>query len=200
MSVPQLCRRYRVVFVCASWGLRATDRVISSSQVQMTQVASHRPPIRHGAACAVNGPAGPPRSPEQRIAAPRRMGGGRITLRFDLQRGLELCQLTRGPTDAPVLPLLAFHGAASALRAHAIWRRGGFPGTPTGLGLSPGLFAPARRYLPVVGLRTPATAATFTGPGNWYTCVWTFPAFTPRSPLSGLAARPTPRDTVKKDD
>lgn len=44
---------------------------------------------------------------EQRIAATRRIGRGRITLQFDLQPGIKLRQLSRGLPDTPLLPLVA---------------------------------------------------------------------------------------------
>src|ERR1700761_7574445 len=77
---------------------------------------------------------------------------------------------------------------------------GSFPGTPSGLGLSPGLFPPGGG-VSGGGLRTPATAATMgsPAPGLGTPAFGNFPP-TPRSPLSGLAAPPTPRDTGKKDD
>lgn len=71
----------------------------------------------------------PPRPLKQCLAAPKRMGGGRITLRrIDLQRRLELSQLARGLPDDLVLPLLACRRAASTLWPHGIrWRGGWLP-------------------------------------------------------------------------
>jgi len=80
----------------------------------------------------------------------------------------------------------------------------GFPGTPSGLGLSPNLFPPGPPGgTSAGGLRTPATAtaATMSSPvqGSGTPAYGYFPP-TPRSPLAGLAGLPVPRDIVKKDD
>jgi hypothetical protein len=76
---------------------------------------------------------------------------------------------------------------------------GGFPGTPAGLGLSPGLFPPGSAA--GGGMRTPAAAGTIgsPAPGLGTPAFGHFPP-TPRSPLSGLAAPPMPSDVGKKDD
>ncbi|KAN0133408.1 hypothetical protein V8E53_008848 [Lactarius tabidus] len=74
-------------------------------------------------------------------------------------------------------------------------RPGGVPGTPPGLGLSPGLFT-----LGIAaggGMRTLAIVVTM-GLGLIAPCFGNFPP-RPRLPLNGPAASPTPRDTGKKD-
>ena len=185
----------RGIFVCASWGLRATDCMISvvagpDSTGSITPHDSAWSGLRSkwtGTALRVC-----PSNTSLRPAAWAE-GGSSYCLTysgFSSQR-----KLARGLPNAPVLTPLAYL-AAAALWPHAIcWHRQ-LPSTPSELGLCPGLFAPVGG-----GLLTPATAATMglPAPGLGTPAFSNFPP-TPRSPLSGLAAPPTPRDMGKKDD
>ena len=79
------------IFVCASWGLRVRDRVISVVAHQTTQHRTARAGGLHskwtgGTAC----------TPKQCIAIAR----SRIAPRLDPQRCLKLCQLARSLPDA----------------------------------------------------------------------------------------------------
>ena len=88
------------------------------------------------------------------------------------------------PVGSPMLPY-SHYSPASAAPPHFGRRSpsgfigtGNFPGTPSGLGLSPGFFPSASD--PTSGaLRTSAMAATLgsPAPGLGYTCAWTFPAY-----------------------
>ena len=120
----------------------------------------------------------PPRAPKQRIAAPNRLGGGRITLRLDLQRCLELRQLSRGLPDAPVLAVLSCLGAPAALWPHAIWRHRQLPRDALGTRALPWL-VPARRWCQR-GWTAHARNRGYDGlacAGTRHTCVREFPAY-----------------------
>jgi hypothetical protein len=97
--------------------------------------------------------------------------------RLDLQRRLKLRQLTCRLPDAPVLALLACLGPTAALWPHA--STGTFPGTPAGLGLSPGLFAPGSAPAAVGCARRRRRLRWVRRPRTWYTRLWTFPAYAP---------------------
>jgi hypothetical protein len=191
------------VFVCASWGLRATDRMISvvggpddtDSIAPLDSARSSglrskwtggtlraRPstvPLRPGGWIAEGGGAGSP------YASSTYSG---------------VSSYASSPAGSPMPPYSPYSPASAPPPLSGRRSPGTFPGAPAGLGLSPGFFPPASA--PAAGaLRTPATAATLgsPAPGIGTPAFGHFPP-TPRSPLSGLAARPTPRDTVKKDD
>ncbi|KAI9431979.1 hypothetical protein H4582DRAFT_2084239 [Lactarius indigo] len=111
------------------------------------------------------------------------------------------------PAGSPMLPYSPYSPATVPPPLSGRTASGGYPGTPSGLGLSPGVFRPVSPGGGIGGgLRTPATAATLGSPAPGLgTPGLGTPSFghfspTPRSPLSGFAAPPPPRDTGKKDD
>jgi hypothetical protein len=189
-SHPVLCLYHSCVgvigcmFVCASWGLRATDRVIfvvagpdDTGSIAPTPDSARSglcSKWTSGALCAhpSNGSLRPGGWAE---------GGSPYGSTYS-----GVSSYAGSPAGPPILPYSPYSPSTvpPPLSDHTqSGGAGGFPGTPTGLGLSPGLFAPG---LPGgtggSGLRTLATAAT------------------PRSPLSGIGSLLTPRDTARKDD
>ena len=142
------------IFVCASWGLRATDRVISID-----------------AGPDDTGSIAPPDSAWNGSLCNKWTTGGTLyaqaTHRFSLRSEagspygeltysrLKLLQLAAG---SPMLPYSPYSPAVSpplSGRLHLVAARRFF-GYAGGPGLSPGLYAPGSAG----GMRTPATAAT----------------------------------------
>ncbi|KAI9431983.1 DUF1692-domain-containing protein [Lactarius indigo] len=195
------------IFVCASWGIRATDRMIlavagpdDTGNIAPTPDSS-RSALRSkwtGGALRAR-----PSNAEQRIVASRRLGGGWIIPQFDYSG---VSSYANSPAGSPMLPYSPY-SPATVPPLSGRTASGGYPGTPSGLGLSPGVFRPVSPGGGIGGgLRTPATAATLGSPAPGLgTPGLGTPGFghfppTPRSPLSGFAALPPPRDTGKKDD
>ena len=119
MSTPQLCRRYWWDIVCVSWGLRATDCMISV-------VAGPDDTGSIAPACTANGRAGP-----STLARATRRYAQTCGRRADHPMLQHTAGSPRGLPDAPVLPLLACPGAASILRSHVIRRRRKLPRLPS---------------------------------------------------------------------
>ncbi|KAF8260059.1 endoplasmic reticulum vesicle transporter-domain-containing protein [Lactarius quietus] len=184
------------IFVCASWGLRATDRMISVV-AGPDDTGSIAPPdsARSGLRSKWTGSAlraRPSVSPRPGVWAE---GGSPYSSTYS-----GVSSYASSPAGSPMLPYSPYSPATVPPPLSGRTPSGGagsFPGTPSGLGLSPNLYAPGTAG---VG-RTPATAATIGSPvpGLATPAFGNFPP-TPRSPLSGLAAPPTPRDMGKKDD
>ncbi|KAN0133418.1 DUF1692 domain containing protein [Lactarius tabidus] len=190
------------IFVCASWGLRATDRMISvvAGPDDTGSIAPPDSARTGGLRSKWTGGALRARSSNASLQpgvwaeAGSPYGGSTYS---------GVSSYASSPAGSPMLPYSPY-SPASAPPPHSgrtpSTGAGGFPGTPAGLGLSPGLFAPGSAAS-TGGMRTPATPATMGSPvpGLGTPAFGHFPP-TPRSPLSGLAAPPTPRDTGKKDD
>ena len=188
------------VFVCASWAIRATDRVISvvagpddtdsiapvsdftrSSGLRNKWTGTTlraRPsntPLRHPAATWAEGGGGSPYGSTYGGSSYGGSPGG-----------------SPMQSQSPYLPV-----APPPLSARTSSASGfAVPGPTSGLGLSPSLFGPS----PPGSARTPATAATLgsPAPGHGTPAYGHFPP-TPRSPLSGFAALPTVRGADKED-
>ncbi|KAH9010098.1 hypothetical protein EDB83DRAFT_2530949 [Lactarius deliciosus] len=172
------------IFVCASWGLRATDRVI---------LAVAGPDDTGSIAPTPDSSRGCLRSPYGSTYS-------------------GVSSYTSSPAGSP-MPYAPYSPAMVPLPLSGRTPSGGYPGIPSGLGLSPGLFGPIPPGGPSGGgLRTPATAATLGLPAPGLGTLgldtpaigYYFPP-TPRLPLSGFAAPPPPpppppRDTGKMDD
>jgi hypothetical protein len=105
----------------------------------------------------------PPCTLKPRIALTRRVGRGQIAVLLDLQRHLEVSQLTRG---LPYLP----HSLSMALRPLSESTHSGgtdsVPDTPAGPGFSLGSFAPGSAA-GSSGMRMPATAGYDGIAGAW---------------------------------
>jgi hypothetical protein len=184
------------IFVCASWGLRATDRMISvvagpddtGSIAPDSARSSLRSKWTGGALRA---------RPSNASLRPNAWAeGGGSPYAGSTYSGVS--SHPSSPAGSPMLPYSPYSPATVPPPLSGRTPSGSFPGTPSGLGLSPAQFPPGG-----TGLRTPSTAATLgspvPGPGLATPAYGHFPP-TPRSPLAGFASLPTPRDTVKKDD
>ena len=191
------------IFVCASWGLRATDRMISVV-----------------AGPDDTGSIAPPDS--ARVGGLRsKWTGGTLRARpsnASLQPGVwaeagspyggstysGVSSYASSPAGSPMLPYSPYSPASAppplSGRRTPSGGNAGFPGTPAGLGLSPALY-PQGSVVGAGGMRTPGTAPAMgsSAPGLGTPSFGNFPP-TPRSPLGGLAAPPPQRDTGKKDD
>ena len=188
------------IFVCASWGLRATDRMISV--VAGPDDTGSIAPTSHSAQSGLRGKwtggalrARPTNvSPRPSVWAE---GGSPYGSTYS-----GVSSYASSPAGSPMPSYSPYSPAAvppplSGRTPSS--SAGGFPGTPAGLGLSPNLFVPGPPGgAGGGGMRTPATVGS-PAPGLGTPAYGHFPP-TPRSPLSGFAALPTPRDTTKKDD
>ncbi|KAI9434355.1 DUF1692-domain-containing protein [Lactarius indigo] len=193
------------IFVCASWGIRATDRMIlavagpdDTGSIAPTPDSS-RGALRSKWTC------GALRArPSNASLRPGSWaeGGSPYSSTYS-----GVSSYANSPAGSPMLPCSPYSPATVPPPLSGRTASGGYPGTPSGLGLSPGVFRPVSPGGGIGdGLRTPATAATLGSPppglgtpGLGSPGFGHFPP-TPRSPLSGFAAPPPPRDTGKKDD
>lgn len=195
------------IFVCASWGLRATDRVILAvaGPDDTGSIAPTPDSSRGGLRSKWAGGALRARSSNASLRPGGWPEGG--SPYGSTYSGVS--SYASSPAGSP-MPYSPYSPATVPPPLTGRTPSGGYPGTPSGLGLSPGLFGPGPPGGPSGGgLRTPATAATLGSPAPGLgTPGLGTPAFgyfppTPRSPLSGFAAPlppPPPRDTGKKDD
>lgn len=185
------------VFVCASWALRATNRVITV--VVGPDDADSIAPIPDSAR------SGGLRSKWTGTALRARSSNASLqpTSWVDSGVGSPYSSTYSGSSYAgspvgspmlyspysPVVPPTRPQGRTPSPSGFAV------PGSNSGLGLSPNLFS-----VPSSG-RTPTAAATLNSPasGHGTPSYGHFPPTTPRSPLSGPASLPQLRDE-KKDD
>ncbi|KAI0246080.1 endoplasmic reticulum vesicle transporter-domain-containing protein [Lactifluus subvellereus] len=188
------------VFVCASWALRATDRMITVVVgPDDTDSIAPTPDSTRSLRSKWTGTAlrARPGNASQRLATWPDGGGGGSSPYSSTYSGSRYADSP--PAGSPMLPYSPYSPVAPSPLSGRTPSTAGFsvPGSASGLGLSPNLFVPG----PPPSSRTPATAATFgspvPGPGT--------PPYSPYSlfpptPLSGSAALPTMRDTAKKDD
>ncbi|KAH9953432.1 endoplasmic reticulum vesicle transporter-domain-containing protein, partial [Lactifluus volemus] len=179
------------VFVCASWALRATDRVVSVV-VGPDDTDSIAPTPDT------------PRSKWTGTALRARLGNPsqRPTSWVDGGDASVLMYPGSPSVTSSMLPYSPYSPAApSPLSGRVPSPAAGFsaPGPNSGLGLSPNLFVQGPPPLP--SSRTPATAATFGSTVPSGTPSYSHFPPTPRSVLSGFPAPPpVVRDTAKKDD
>ncbi|KAH8979567.1 DUF1692-domain-containing protein [Lactarius akahatsu] len=188
------------IFVCASWGLRATDRVILAvaGPDDTGSIAPTPDSSRGGLRSKWTGGALRARPSNASLRPSGWAEGG--SPYGSTYSGVS--SYASSPAGSP-MPYSPYSPATVPPPLSGRTPSGGYPGPPSGLGLSPG--PPGG---PIGGgLRTPATAATLGSPAPGLgTPGLGTPAFgyfppTPRSPLSGFAAPPPPpRDTGKKDD
>lgn len=184
------------VFVCASWALRATDRVITAvagpddtDSIAPMSDSTHRGGLRN----KWTGTALRSRPSDASMRAGSWVDGSGGSPYSSTYSGSSYA----GSPGSPMLP----HSPYSPVVPPSLSGRtsSGFAvaGSTPGLGLSPSLFGP---HLPS-SVRTPATAATIgsPAPGQGTPSYGHFPP-TPRSPLTGLPALPIVRDAEKKDD
>ncbi|KAI9453312.1 DUF1692-domain-containing protein [Lactarius psammicola] len=191
------------IFVCASWGLRATDRVILAvaGPDDTGSIAPTPDSSRSGLRSKWTGGALRARPSNASLRPGGWAEGG--SPYGSTYSGVS--SYASSPAGSPMLPYSPYSPATAPppLSGRSpSGGAGGFPGAPSGLGLSPGLFGVGPPGgVSGGGLRTPATAATLgsPAPGLGTPAFGHFPP-TPRSPLSSFAALPTPRDTGKKDD
>ena len=191
MSIPQRCRPVDGISVCVTWGLRATDRMISViAGPDDTGSITPTPDTTEQPARQIDWRA-PPRSPEQRIATPKCVHGGRITLRFNIQQGSRAMPAPpRAPRSSRTPPT-----HLSPCRLHSPVTR-----HPAALAHSPvprwGLGSPPA----CTGRQAEPTVAGCARQRRWLR--WARlnrESVHPRLGMSGLVALPT-RETTKKDD
>jgi hypothetical protein len=193
------------VFVCASWGLRATDRMISVVGGPDDTDSIAPPDSARSGGLRSKWTGGTLRArPSTASLRPggwiAEGGGGGAGSPYAGSTYSGVSSYASSPAGSPMPPYSPYSPASAPPPLSGRRSPGTFPGTPAGLGLSPGFFPPTSA--PAAGaLRTPATAATLgsPAPGIGTPAFGHFPP-TPRSPLSGLAVPLPPRDTVKKDD
>ncbi|KAH9981895.1 endoplasmic reticulum vesicle transporter-domain-containing protein [Russula compacta] len=186
------------VFVCASWAIRATDRMISvvAGPDDIGSIAPVSDSVRSSGLRSKWGGTALRARPSN---VPLRTGtwaeGGGGSPYGSTYGG---SSYAGSPGGSPMLsqsPYLPVPPPPISARTPST---SGFvvPGPTSGLGLSPSLFGPS----PPGSARTPATAATLgsPGPGHGTPAYGHFPP-TPRSPLSGFAALPTVRGADKED-
>lgn len=187
------------VFVCASWAIRATDRVITVvvGPDDADSIAPMSDSARGGALrskwTGTTLRARPTNAPLRPGSWAEGVGGSPYSSTYSGS------SYAGSPIGSPMLssyspytpvappPLSGRTPSTSSFAA---------PGPSSGLGLSPSLFGPGTPST----ARTPATAATLgsPAPGQGTPAYGHLPP-TPRSPLSGSAALPTVRDAEKDD-
>ncbi|KAH9991717.1 endoplasmic reticulum vesicle transporter-domain-containing protein [Russula vinacea] len=182
------------VFVCASWALRATNRVITvvAGPDDTDSIAPMPDSARSGGLRGKwTGAALRPRPSNASL---------RPTIWGDSGAGSPYSSTYSGSSfaNSPVGSPMPYSPYSPVVPPPPLSGRtpspsGVFPGSSSGLGLSPSLFSPS---LPSTG-RTPATLNP-PAPGHATTAYGHFPP-TPRSPLSGFAGLPQLRDE-KKDN
>jgi len=177
MSVLQLCRRNRDHIRLRILGPRATDCMILGV-AGPDDPGSIAPSARSGLRCKGTDGPGPPRSPEQRLAPPRQMGGGWITSWFPDAPALLLTLLPRYSLHS----LVARHPVALA-DSPAPRQDSGSPRPVCTRSAKLYRYWRARRRL-----RWARLCRDLVRPP------------TPRSPLGSSTGLPTPRDIAKKDD
>jgi hypothetical protein len=184
------------VFVCASWALRATDRVIAvvGGSDDSDSIAPMSDSMRTGGIRSKwTGTALRARSSNASLQPRAWVEGSGVSPYSSPYSGSSYAS---SPAGSPMPPYSSYSPVAPAALSGRMAPTSSLaaPGSTSGLGLSPGLFGPG----PPGSTRTPTTAST-TGspvPGLGTPGYSHFPP-TPRSPLSGLTALPT---AEKKDD
>lgn len=183
------------VFVCASWALRATDRVITAvaGPDDNDSIAPMPDSVRSGGIRSKWTGASLRARPSNTSLQPGTWaeGGGGSPYSSTYSGS----SYAGSPVGSPVPPYSPYSPVAPPPLSGRTPPTSGFtaPGS-SGLGLSPSLFSPS----PPGSTRTPATVG-LPVPGQGAPAYGHFPP-TPRSPLSGFAALPTVRDAEKKDD
>ncbi|KAI0259108.1 endoplasmic reticulum vesicle transporter-domain-containing protein [Gloeopeniophorella convolvens] len=175
------------VFVCASWALRATDRAITvvagpddSDSIAPTPDSSRGGIRRKWTGASLRS------RPNSASLRPSSWADGGSPYGSSYAGSA----YSGSPAGSP-MPYSPYSPVAPPPLSGRTPSGGAFPGPGSaGLGLSPGVYGPAR---------TPATAATVGSSAPGTPAYGHFPP-TPRSPLSGFAAPPTPRDAGKKDE
>ncbi len=185
------------VFVCASWALRATNRVITvvAGPDDADSIAPMSDSVRSGGlrskwagttlrARSSNTSVQPTTWADSGVGSPYSS-----TYSGSSYAGSPVGSPMPYTTYSPVVPPPRLPGRTPSPSGFAV------PGPSSGLGLSPNLFS-----LPGSG-RTPTAAATLNSPasGHGTPSYGHFPPTTPRSPLSGLASLPQLRDEKKGD-
>ncbi|KAI0293891.1 endoplasmic reticulum vesicle transporter-domain-containing protein [Multifurca ochricompacta] len=198
--IRSMCWVVGGVFVCASWALRATDRVITIvAGPDNSDSIAPTPDSLRGGVLRSKWTGGALRARPSSNASPRAGtwadGGSPYASTYSGS--------SHGGSAAgsPMLPYSPYSPVAPPPLSGRTPSTAGFPppgSASPGLGLSPNAFG-----LPAgsANVHSPATAATLGSPAPnpgtpWY---GHFPP-TPRSPLSGFAVPPTPRDAGKKAD
>ena len=185
------------VFVCASWALRATNRVITVvvGPDDADSITPMSDSARSGLRSKWTGTALRAR-PSNASLQPTTWADSGVgspyssTYSGSSYAGSPVGSPVPYSPYSPVVPPPRLPGRTPSPSGFAV------PGQSSGLGLSPNLFGLS---LPGSG-RTPTTVATLNSPspGHGTPSYGNFPP-TPRSPLSGLASLPQLRDE-KKDD
>ena len=182
------------VFVCASWALRATNRVITvvAGPDDADSIAPMPDSVRSGSlrnkwggtalrARSSNASLQPTAWVDSGVGSPYSS-----TYSGSSYAGSPVGSPMPYSPYSPVVPPPHLPGRTPSPSGFVV------PGPSSGLGLSPNLFG---------GGRTPTAAATVNSPasGHGTPSYGHLPPTTPRSPLSGLASLPQLRDE-KKDD
>jgi len=185
------------VFVCASWALRATDRVITAvaGPDDTDSIAPIPDSTRSGGLRNKwTGTALHARQSNASIRAGSWVDGGGGSPYSSNYSGSSYA----GSPGSPMLPYSPYSPVVPPPLSGHTSSTSGFAvaGSTPGLGLSPSLFG---SHLPS-SERTPATAATIgsPAPGQGTPSYGHFP-LTPRSPLTGLPALPVVRHAEKDD-
>ena len=184
------------VFVCASWALRATDRVITAvaGPDDTDSIAPMTDSVRSGGARSKWTGASLRAHPSNASLRPGTWaeGGGGSPYSSTYSGS----SYAGSPVGSPVPPYSPYSPVAPPPLSGRTPPTSGFavPGSAPGLGLSPSLFSPG----PPGSTRTPAAVGSPI-PGQGAPTYSHFPP-TPRSPLSGFAALPIVKDAEKKDD
>jgi len=177
------------VFVCASWALRATDRMITvvAGPDDSDSIAPIADSVRSG---------GMMRSKWTGTALRARPSNGSGGSPYSST--YTSSSYAGSPVGSPMLPYSPYSPVVPPPLSSRTLPTSGFavPGSTSGLGLSPSVFGPG----PPGSTGTPMTAATVGSsvPGQGTSAYGHFPP-TPRSPLSGFAALPTVKDAEKDD-
>jgi len=176
------------VFVCASWALRATDRVITV--VAGPDDSDSIAPMADSA--RIGGIRSKWTGTALRARSSNGSGGSPYSSTYSGS------SYAGSPVGSPILPYSPYSPVAPPPLSSRTLPTTGFavPGSSSGLGLSNSVFGPG----PPGTTRTPTTAATVGSsvPGQGTSAYGHFPP-TPRSPLSGFAALPTVKDAEKDD-
>jgi hypothetical protein len=176
------------VFVCASWALRATDRVITV--VAGPDDSDSIAPMADSA--RIGGIRSKWTGTALRARSSNGSGGSPYSSTYSGS------SYAGSPVGSPILPYSPYSPVAPPPLSSRTLPTTAFavPGSSSGLGLSNSVFGPG----PPGTTRTPTTAATVGSsvPGQGTSAYGHFPP-TPRSPLSGFAALPTVKDAEKDD-